>query len=150
MKKIFIICSIIAVSFFTLSCKWLNQFKFYTLYLHVEHLNGLKDGDMVYSSAKNVGQVKSIENVNDSSFIVQMSVDKTLRIPKNSEVSIVSNMDNSSSHVIVVFSHSSKYYAEDDTIISKGAVLSNKDIQLHEVDIPLDSLPEGIRTLLRH
>ena len=62
---------------------------------------------------------------------------------------MVSDLDNTSAYVNILMSHSKKNYSKEDTIISHGTVLMNKDIQLQEVKVNIDSLPEGIRSLMQ-
>ena len=67
----------------------------------------------------------------------------------NSQVRIVTDLENTSAYVNILMSHSKKNYSKDDTIISHGTVLLNKNIQLHEIKVNIDSLPEGIRSLMQ-
>lgn len=142
---------ILVVAFYTLvtSCNPLDYFKYYTVYLRVQDLNGLKEGAVVLSKGNQVGKVAAIHNEEDNFHVVAMTMDNDFLIPVNSEVRVVSDIENTSAYLEVLMSHSKNNYAAEDTIHSQGAVLLNKDIQLEEVKIPLDSLPEGIRSLMQ-
>lgn len=131
------------------SCKLWDQMKYYTIYLKVNELNGIKEGALVENQSKNIGNVRSVENESDSTYIIVLSVSNDFQIPKNSQVRVVSDLDNTSAYVNILMSHSKKNYSKEDTIISHGTVLMNKDIQLQEVKVNIDSLPEGIRSLMQ-
>jgi ABC-type transporter Mla subunit MlaD len=131
------------------SCKLWDQMKYYTIYLKVNDLNGIKEGALVENQSKNIGNVSSVENESDSSYIIVLSITNDFQIPRNSQVRVVSDLDNTSAYVNILMSHAKRNYSKDDTIISHGTVLMNKDIQLQEVKVNIDSLPEGIRSLMQ-
>lgn len=131
------------------SCKVWDQLKYYTVYLKVKELNGIKEGALIENQTKNIGSVSGIESESDSSFVIELSVTNDFQIPRNSQVRIVTDLENTSAYVNILMSHSKKNYSKDDTIISHGTVLLNKNIQLHEIKVNIDSLPEGIRSLMQ-
>lgn len=131
------------------SCKVWDQLKYYTVYLKVKELNGIKEGALIENQTKNIGSVNGIESESDSSFVIELSVTNDFQIPRNSQVRIVTDLENTSAYVNILMSHSKKNYSKDDTIISHGTVLLNKNIQLHEIKVNIDSLPEGIRSLMQ-
>jgi ABC-type transporter Mla subunit MlaD len=115
----------------------------------VKELNGIKEGALIENQTKNIGSVSGIESESDSSFVIELSVTNDFQIPRNSQVRIVTDLENTSAYVNILMSHSKKNYSKDDTIISHGTVLLNKNIQLHEIKVNIDSLPEGIRSLMQ-
>ncbi|MCO5234342.1 MAG: hypothetical protein M9888_11470 [Chitinophagales bacterium] len=131
------------------SCSFFERFKYYNIYLSIKDLNGLKAGALVYNKDKVVGDVIEIEALQEGVFIAQLRIKDDFLIPRNSEVRVVSDIDITTAHIAINMSHSKKNYNEDDTIISQGSVLLNNNIQLEEIKIPLDSLPEGIKALMQ-
>lgn len=130
------------------SCHSLSYFKYYNIYLNVKDLNGLKDGAVILSKGNQVGKVESIKVLEEGNLAI-LSIDNDFLIPKNSEIRVVSDIENTSAYLEIIMSHSKSNYQKGDTVLSQGTVLLNKDIQLEEVQINVDSLPEGIRTLLQ-
>lgn len=147
-KKIYFLGMILIAMSSLTSCKFWNQIKYYKVYLQVNDLNGIKEGDLIENQSNTIGYVKSFEADSDSSFVVILSVTNDFQIPKNSQIRIVSDLDNTSSYVNILMSHSKRNYSTGDTIISHGTVLMNKNIQLNEIKVDIDSLPEGIRALM--
>lgn len=139
---------LVAVSIST-SCKLWDQLKYYTIYLQVKDLNELKVGALIENQSNNIGYVQGIYPESDTSYIVALSVKNEFQIPKNSQIRIVSDLVNTSAYVNILMSHSKRNYSEEDTIVSHGTVLMNKDIQLQEIQVNIDSLPEGIRSLMQ-
>lgn len=144
----FLIIVLVFMNLFS-SCKVWDQLKYYTVYLKVKELNGIKEGALIENQTKNIGSVNGIESESDSSFVIELSVTNDFQIPRNSQVRIVTDLENTSAYVNILMSHSKKNYSKDDTIISHGTVLLNKNIQLHEIKVNIDSLPEGIRSLMQ-
>lgn len=144
----FLIIVLVFMNLFS-SCKVWDQLKYYTVYLKVKELNGIKEGALIENQTKNIGSVSGIESESDSSFVIELSVTNDFQIPRNSQVRIVTDLENTSAYVNILMSHSKKNYSKDDTIISHGTVLLNKNIQLHEIKVNIDSLPEGIRSLMQ-
>lgn len=130
------------------SCQFLNQFNFYNIYLSVKDLNGLKEGAVILSKGNQVGNVESV-TVSNGENIVVLSINDDFLIPRNSEIRVVSDIENTSAYLEVLMSHSKGNYTKGDTIHSQGTILLNNDIQLEEVKLNIDSLPEGIKTLLQ-
>lgn len=148
-NRFYLLIVVLATMSLSSSCKLWDQMKYYTIYLKVNELNGIKEGALVENQSKNIGNVRSVENESDSTYIIVLSVSNDFQIPKNSQVRVVSDLDNTSAYVNILMSHSKKNYSKEDTIISHGTVLMNKDIQLQEVKVNIDSLPEGIRSLMQ-
>lgn len=148
-NRFYLLIVVLATMSLSSSCKLWDQMKYYTIYLKVNELNGIKEGALVENQSKNIGNVRSVENESDSTYIIVLSVSNDFQIPKNSQVRVVSDLDNTSAYVNILMSHSKKNYSKEDTIVSHGTVLMNKDIQLQEVKVNIDSLPEGIRSLMQ-
>ncbi len=149
MKRLLNLILIISFYSFTTSCNPMDYFKYYTVFLNVQDLNGLKEGAVVLSKGNQVGKVSTIQQSEKESHIVVLTINNDFLIPVNSEIRVVSDIENTSAYLEVLMSHSKKNYSAEDTIHSQGTILLNKDIQLEEVKIPLDSLPEGIRSLMQ-
>jgi|GEM_PF-5988704 len=136
-------------SFLSVSCNPFKRFSYYTLYLSVKDLNGLKAGAVVLSKGIQVGKVEEVKREEGEGYVAVLSLNNDYLVPLGSEVRIVSDLDNTSAYLEVIMSHSKRNYPQDDTIVSQGTVLLNKDIQLEEVTLNTDSLEPGIRTLLQ-
>lgn len=148
MKKLFHIFSLIGVLFVLNSCNPLDYFKYYLLYLNVKDLDGLKEGAVILSKGNQVGKVLEVVKEEDG-YIAVLSLNNDFLVPVNSEIRVVSDIENTSAYLEVMMSHSKRNYSEKDTINSHGTILLNKDIQLEEVKISFDSLPEGIQSLMQ-
>lgn len=148
MKKLFYIFSLIGAILILSSCNPLDYFKYYNLYLNVNDLDGLKEGAVILSKGNQVGKVVEVVK-EDEGYIAVLSLNNDFLVPVNSEVRVVSDIENTSAYLEVMMSHSKRNYSEKDTVNSHGTILLNKDIQLEEVKIPFDSLPEGIQSLMQ-
>ena len=93
------------------SCKVWDQLKYYTVYLKVKELNGIKEGALIENQTKNIGSVSGIESESDSSFVIELSVTNDFQIPRNSQVRIVTDLENTSAYVNILMSHSKKNYS---------------------------------------
>lgn len=148
MKKIFFSICIFSTILLSSSCNYLNYFNFYNIYLSVKDLNGLKEGAVILSKGIQVGKVEAIQTEEGENIAV-LSINNDFLIPKNSEIRVVSDIENTSAYLEILMSHAKGNYSKGDTIHSQGTILLNKDIQLEEIHLNIDSLPEGIRTLLQ-
>ncbi|MCO5231389.1 MAG: MlaD family protein [Chitinophagales bacterium] len=131
------------------ACSYFEKFNYYNIYLSFNDLNGLKVGSLIYNKDKVVGQVLEIDKGDEGGYIAKLSIKDDFLIPRNSEVRVVSDIDITTAHIAINMSHSKKNYSEDDTIISHGSALLNNNIQLEEVKLSEDSLPDGIKALMQ-
>lgn len=127
------------------SCKLADRFKYYSIYVHVNDLSGLKNEDPVMLKNEILGRVVDIDDHEEEGYVVELFISNDYQIPRGSELRIATDLDNSRAYFDIEASHSKKHYSKGDTIKSLGKVLLNKDIRLEEVDINLDSLAPGIR-----
>lgn len=135
------------------SCNPLEYFKHYQIYLNIQDLSELKKGAAVLANDHQVGEVTEIlteasQEDSDSTNIVTITLQKDFLIPINSEIRVITDIGSGGAHIEVVRSHSRRNYSFNDTIYSGGMIITNKDLQLKEIEIPIDSLPEGIQVLL--
>ena len=131
------------------SCNPFEYLSYYSLYLTVEDINGLAKDEDVFSNGKAIGKVNEFIPLEDSIYLIELKMKKDVLIPKNSDVRIVTDMDLSSAHIEITFSHSRRNYSENDTLHTQGSVMFNKNIHLQELDEIPEDLPEGIKYLLK-
>ncbi|HZH68516.1 MAG TPA: hypothetical protein VFD65_04895 [Chitinophagales bacterium] len=135
------------------SCNPLEYFKYYKVHLKIQDLSELKKGAIVVASSHEIGEVVEIvkqieEQEADSINVVTIKVQKDFLIPVNSEIRVISDIGSGAAHIEIAPSHSRRNHSFGDTIHSGGMIIFNKDLQLMEVEIPIDSLPEGIQVLM--
>ena len=138
--------------FFFCSCNLMDTFSFYRLFLSVDDTNQIKVGDLILSRGDQVGKVGRVGQdklLNSQNHIVELLLNKGYELPKDSDVRIIRDAKHGRSHIEILKSNEKEFFQKGDTISELGSVVRNQKIQLEEVHIPLDSLPEGIRNLLK-
>ncbi len=143
---------IIFLALVSVSCNPIVFFSYYKIYLSAQGVGDLKPGALVYDQSEEVGKVHKIhrEELEESvQFTAELLIKNDYTIPINSEIRVITDIEKEEAHIEITPSHGRKTYNKNDTIYSKGAVMLNKDIQLEEVEVPVDSLPEKIQILMR-
>ena len=131
------------------SCKLADRFKYYSIYVQVNELTGLKIEDPVMLNMDILGKVVDIDENEEDGFVVELFISNDYQIPRGSELRIATDLDNSRAYFDIEASHSKKFYSKGDTIKSLGKVLLNNDIRLEEVELNLDSMAPEIRQYLQ-
>ncbi len=137
--------------------KGINLFKPSNTYMVVfDDISGLSQSSPVTLNGFQVGLVSSMElntNSSDNKVIVFLDMDKGVKIPKGSKMTLDVSMLGSATIIMDTNPYTKEYYSDTDTIvgIKKKGMLDAADTmlpQIQELMPKIDSILTGLQTLV--
>ena len=110
-----------------------------TFYITFDNAQGIEKGDAVIINDYQIGEVTNISiNNNDFSIFVEIVLNDTIHIPKDSKFSIVSR-DFFSKAIEIIPGTSNSYLSSTDKIIGERSERMNMDTLLHLISKEIDN-----------
>ncbi|HKL39634.1 MAG TPA: MlaD family protein, partial [Cryomorphaceae bacterium] len=134
--------------------KGVNVFNQPTLYYGVyERINGLEESNPIMINGYKIGQVKSIEILNDGTgrLLVTLMVDKEIALPKDTKALLKSGDLLGSMQVHFILGESADFAQSGDTLTPdvEGDLVEEVNAQLKPIKLKAESLISSVDSVIR-